>query len=81
MSLPDADLLAMLAKLDAVDWSLAAAPRRGCSACRREDWYDDSHPAQRVCRTCHPPKAVSARFTVPTVRADVDHPREEPTDD
>ena len=33
MSLPDADLLAMLAKLDAVDWSLAAAPRRGCSAC------------------------------------------------
>ena len=81
MSLPDTDLLELLAKLDAVDRSPAGAPRRGCCACGRADWYDDSHPAQRVCRTCHPPKAVSARFTVPTVRADVDHPREEPTDD
>ncbi|MGE0190440.1 MAG: hypothetical protein AB7T63_00215 [Planctomycetota bacterium] len=61
MSLPDADLLEMLAKLDAVDRAMAAAPRRGCNACGREDWYEDSHPAQRVCRHCHPPAGPGCR--------------------
>lgn len=51
----DAELLAMLAKIDAVDRLMAAAPRRGCNACGREDWYEDSHPSHRVCRHCHPP--------------------------
>jgi len=55
VTVSDAHLLEMLARLDAVDRAMAAAPRRGCNACGRDDWYVDAHPSHRVCRHCHPP--------------------------
>lgn len=77
--LGECDLARAIDRIDAADRLMAAAPRRGCNACGREDWYEHSHPAQHVCRHCHPPQGTPSPIPEPATRAElVALPRSEP---
>lgn len=55
MAVTDESILRMLARHDSSLVPRVTGAASGCHACGSDDWYTSSHPAQRVCRRCHPP--------------------------